>query len=200
MIFFSKNGYIHNIYQSAGKISMAINAINSLSARYSGYAQIDVEHEEIKKKLMALGQNVSGNKAIDKSRLEQAQKEQELENAQKTASEQSKSNTAIASTEEETEPDEFISLLSQIYVSKTGDVEADYRSAINELRSRFLTETSSSELSFLRNIKDNLDRIMSQLGYSTTSIASSEMSGATALGEMNKVMMLSAGGFSSSGK
>ena len=180
---------------------MAVNALLGIPSGYSGYAQIDTEHEEIKKKLIALGQNVSGNKSIDKSRLEQAQKAQELENAQKMASEQFKTTANISSTEEaEEEPDEFVSLLTQINVSKTGDVENDYRSAINELRSRFMSETSSAELSSLRNIKDNLDRIMAQLGYSTISIATSEMSGATALGEMNKVMMLSAGSFASSGK
>jgi len=180
---------------------MAINALTGLSSFYYSYAQIDVEHEEIKKKLRALGQIATGNKAIDRARLEQAKKEQELENAQKTASEQTKTTENVSSTEEEAEePDEFVALLSAIYVSKTGDIEDDYRSAINELRTRFMTETNQSELSYLRNIKDNLDRIMSSLGYSTTSIAASEMSGASALGEMNKVMMLSAGSFSTSGK
>lgn len=180
---------------------MAINAILGLSSNYYSNVQVDVEYEEIKKKLIALGLTASGNKAIDKSKLEQAQKEQELENAQKTASEQSKTTANVSSTEsEDEESDEFVSLLTRIHVSKTGDVEDDYRSAINELRSRFLTETSQSELSSLRNIKDNLDRIMAQLGYSTTSIAASEMSGATAISEMNKVMMLSAGSFSTSGK
>ncbi len=182
---------------------MSINAILGLSAGFSsGALQVDTEYEEIKKKLVALGLSASGNKAIDKAKLEQAQRERELENAQKTASEQSKSTNNVSTTTatEENEPDEFVSLLTQIHVTKTGDVENDYRSAINELRSRFLEETSPAELSQLRSVKDSLDRIMASLGYSTTSIAASEMSGASAMAEMNKVMMLSAGSFSSSRK
>ncbi len=179
---------------------MAINALLGLSSGYFGYARIDIEYEEIKKKLTALGLSASGNKAIDKAKLEQAQKEMELENAQKTASEQGKTTDNVSSTEEEEESDEFLYLLNEIYVSRTGDIEDDYRRAINELRERFMSETSQAELSHLRSIKDDLDRIMYGLGYSIISISASEMNGATAIGEMNKVMMLGAGSFSSSGK
>lgn len=182
---------------------MSINAINGLSSGYAGASQVDTEYEEIKKKLMALGVTPSGNKTVDKVKLEQAQRESELENAQKTASEQAKPTNNVSMTEEpaeEEESDEFVSYLTQINVSQTGDVENDYRNAINELRSRFLAETDPSELSQLRTVKDGLDRIMASLGYSTISIAASEMSGATAKGEQNKVMMLNPGGFSTSGK
>ena len=180
---------------------MAINALLGLSSGYFGYARIDIEYEEIKKKLTALGLSASGNKAIDKAKLEQAQKEMELENAQKTASEQGKTTDKVSSAdEEEEESDEFLYLLNEIYVSRTGDIEDDYRRAINELRERFMSETSQAELSHLRSIKDDLDRIMYGLGYSIISISASEMNGAAAIGEMNKVMMLGAGSFSSSGK
>ena len=52
---------------------MAVNAISSIYSGYYSYTQIDVEYDEIKKKLAALGIESSGNKAIDKLKLEEAE-------------------------------------------------------------------------------------------------------------------------------
>ncbi len=180
---------------------MAVNAISSIYSGYYSYTQIDVEYDEIKKKLAALGIESSGNKAIDKLKLEEAEKTQELEKAQKTATEQAtKTGQGVSETDEETQNEEFTTILNELYVNQTGNIEDDYRSAINALRERFLAETNQAELSYLRNLKDNLDKIMQGLGYSTIAIDSAEMTGASAMSALNKVMLVNAGGFSSSGK
>ena len=179
---------------------MAVNSISSIYSGYYAYARVDAEHDEIKKKLAALGIDASGNKAIDKVKLEEAQKYQALESAQKTAAEQASKTGQGVSEPDETQNEEFTYILNELYVTQTGNIEDDYRTAINALRERFMTETNQAELSHLRNLKDNLDKIMQGLGYSTVTIASSEMTGASAMSAMNKVMLVSAGGFSSSGK
>lgn len=180
---------------------MVVSAISAFSGRYS-FLQIDIEHEEIKKKLYALGVTPSGAKSVDKAKLEVAQKEKELEETQ-IIEQQTKSTEQVAFTttlKPLDENSELISILQQLGITQTDDLEDDYRKAINVLRNRFMNETNMIELTRLRDLKSDLDRIASEYGYSTISIASSEMTGASALGEMNKVMMLQAGSFSTSGK
>ena len=69
-------------------------AINAISGNYLGgisYTRIDSEHEEIKRLLLALGLEVTGQKSVDKARLSQAQLEKEIEATQKaTEDEKSK--------------------------------------------------------------------------------------------------------------
>ena len=181
---------------------MVVSAISAFSSRYA-FLQIDTEYDEIKRRLIALGVMPSGTKSVDKIKLEGAQREKALEEAQKTTAEQSKvSEEAAFSTTLKPldENSELISILQQLGITQTDDLEDDYRKAINVLRNRFMNESSMIELSRLRDLKSDLDRIASEYGYSTISIASSEMTGASALGEMNKVMMLQAGSFSTSGK
>lgn len=182
---------------------MVVSAISTFSGRYS-YVVLDVEHEEIKKKLSSLGLIATGSKIVDKARLEEAQKEKELEESQKAASEQTKATTEEVQTPSITdkisEDNNLAYILRELGVHQTNDIEIDYRNAVNALRTLFMSETNMSELSHLRKLKFDLDKIMAGYGYSTTSIASSEMTGATAIAEMNKVLMLKGGNFSSSGK
>ena len=180
---------------------MVVGAISAFSGRYS-FLQIDVEHEEIKRKLYALGITPTGAKSVDKTKLETAQKEKELEETLKT-SEQTKSTEEAAFTstlKPLNENSELISILQELGIIQTEDLEEDYRKAINVLRNRFMNESNMIELTRLRDLKTDLDRIASEYGYSTISIATSEMTGASALSEMNKVMMLQAGSVSTSGK
>ena len=181
---------------------MVVSAISAFSNVYSTYTQIDVEHEEIKKKLRAMGLEVTGRKTVDKSTLEHAQKEKELEGAQKTASEQSQTTTQTTPTltDKISEDNELRYILNQLGVTPTEDLDKDYRNAIKAFQNLFRTETDMAELSHLRKMKFDLDKIVSAYGFSTIGIAASEMSGATALAEMNKVMMLKGGSFNSSGK
>ena len=181
---------------------MVVNAISGFSSRYA-FLQIDTEYDEIKKRLMSLGITPSGAKSVDKTRLEAAIKEQELEASQNVTTERIKSTNEAAFTtnlKPLDENSELISILNQLGLPQTDDLKEDYRKAINVLRSRFINETNMIELTRLRDLKSDLDRIATEYGYSTISIATSEMTGATALAEMNKVMMLQAGSFSSSGK
>lgn len=181
---------------------MVVSAISAFSGRYS-FLQVDVEYEEIKRKLYALGVTPSGTKSVDKIRLEGAQREQELKETQQLEEEQSKveEEPAFSSTLKPLDENtELITILQNLGITQTDDLEDDYRKAINVLRNRFMNETSMIELSRLREMKSDLDRIASEYGYSTISIATSEMTGASALSEMNKVMMLQAGSFSTSGK
>lgn len=176
-------------------------AINAISDNYLGgisYTRIDSEHEEIKRLLLALGLEVTGQKSVDKARLSQAQLEKEIEATQK-ATEDEKSKAKEKTGEEEIST-EFGVILKYLNIRETENVQTDYRNAINELRTRFLTETDQAELTYLRNLKLKLDVIMQGLGYSTQVIGASEMTGASALGEMNKVMMLSGTGLNASGK
>lgn len=181
---------------------MVVSAISAFSSRYA-FLQIDTEYDEIKRRLIALGVTPSGVKSVDKIKLEGAERERALEESQKVNSEQPKVSEEAAFTttlkplEENTE---LSVILQQLGITQTDDLEDDYRKAINVLRSRFMNETSMMELTRLRDLKSDLDRIVTDYGYSTISIASSEMTGASALGEMNKVMMLQAGSFSTSGK
>lgn len=182
---------------------MVVNAISAFSGGYS-YLQIDTEYDEIKRRLMALGVTPSGRKSVDKIKLEGAEKERALEATQRTTTEQVKSTADEAAFTSTLKPlnehTELISILQQLGIAPTDDLKEDYRKAINVLRSRFMNESSMIELTRLKDLKSDLDRIASEYGYSVISIASSEMTGASALGEMNKVMMLQAGSFSTSGK
>ena len=179
---------------------MVVSAISAFSSAYYTYTQIDVEHEEIKKKLRALGLGVTGSKTVDKSTLEYAQKAKELEETQKTASEQAQTTVQTSITDKISEDNELRYILTQLGVKPTDDLDADYRNAIKAFRAKFSTETDLAELSHLRKLKFDLDKIMAGDGYSTIALASSEMSGATALAEQNKVLMLKGGSFNSSGK
>lgn len=181
---------------------MVVSAISGFSSRYS-FLQIDTEYDEIKRRMLSLGITPSEAKSVDKSRLEYALKEKELEESQKVVSEQTKSTEEAAFTtylKPIEQNSELISILHQLGLPQTDDLKEDYRKAINILRSRFMNESSMIEIARLRDLKTDLDRIASQYGYSTISIATSEMTGATTLGETNKVMMLQAGSFSASGK
>ena len=181
---------------------MVISAISGFSSRYA-YLQIDTEYDEIKRKLLSLGVSPTGTKSVDKIKLEGALKERELEEAQK-ASQQVKSTSEDAAFSTTLKPldknTELSVILQQLGITQTDNLEDDYRKAVNILKTKFLNETSMIELSRLKDLKSDLDRIASEYGYSTISIAASEMIGASALGEMNKVMMLQAGSFSTSGK
>ncbi len=181
---------------------MVVSAILGFSGRYA-FLQIDTEYDEIKRRLIALGVTPSGSKSVDKIKLEGAQRERALEESQKATSEQSKVSeeaafsTTLKPLEENTE---LSIILQRLGITQTDDLENDYRKAINALRNRFMNETSMIEIARLRDLKTDLDRIVTEYGYSTFSIASSEMTGASALGEMNKVMMPQSGSFSTSGK
>ena len=164
---------------------MSVNAISALTSAYTVYA-IDYEHEEIKRRLASLGIKSSGSKAVDKTRLETAQKEQEIEMAKKTS--QAAKHAEAEKKAEET--DGFINILRELHVSVTGDTEKDYKNAVNMIKLLLRTETRESHIDRLDTLKQNLDKIMANLGYATTSIPASEMKGATAVGELNKVMMV----------
>ena len=182
---------------------MVVSAISAFSSRYA-YLQIDAEHDEIKRRLLALGVTPTGSKSVDKIKLEGAERERELEATQKANANQSTKveeeaafSTTLIPLNKNTE---LSIILQQLGITQTDNLEDDYRKAINALRTRFMNEKSMIELTMLRDLKSDLDRIVTDYGYSTISIASSEMTGASALGEMNKVMMLQAGSFSTSGK
>ena len=181
---------------------MVISAISGFSSKYA-YLQIDTEYDEIKRKLLSLGVTPTGTKSVDKIKLEGALKERELEEAQKASqqtkatSEEAEFSTSLKPLSENTE---LSTILQQLGITQTDNLENDYRNAINALRIRFMNESSMIELARLRDLKSDLDRIATEYGYSTTSISASEMTGASALSEMNKVMMLQAGSFSTSGK
>ena len=181
---------------------MVVSAISAFSSRYA-FLQIDTEYDEIKRLLLSLGITPSGAKSVDKMKLEATLREKELEASQSVNSRQIKSTEEAAFTtnlKPLDENSELISILNQLGLPQTDDLKEDYRKAINVLRSRFMNESNMIELARLRDLKSDLDRIASEYGYSTISIATSEMTGAMALGEMNKVMMLQAGSFSASGK
>lgn len=181
---------------------MAINAISGLFGSSYSTKQIDTEYEEIKKQLMAMGLEPSGSKTADKVKLNQAIKEKELEEAQKANSSSTISNAA--QTEETEETDEltetYKNILTELGVTQTDDVEYDYDQAIKQIESKLKEAADPYEQSRLLSLKSRLDYEVNSMGYSVQSLSSSAMTGATAMGEMNKQMLVSSGSFNSSGK
>ena len=80
---------------------MAINAITAFNFS-SSFKPIDLEFEEIKRKLMSLGKTPSGRKATDRAMLDVVLKEMELD---KTNNISSKNTTEKTNADENKSPE-----------------------------------------------------------------------------------------------
>lgn len=167
---------------------MSVNAISAISA-FVPYLP-DTEYDSIKLRLTAMGLPISGIKSIDKANLERAQKEQAEDKAAEVA--QSKSSSASKkAAASETENATFRSILNELGVTPTKDIEYDYRKAVNAIRVKLSTEENDFNINRLNNLKDQMDVIMVNLGYSPISISMSEKIGASTVSDLNKTMMVS---------
>ncbi len=176
---------------------MAISAIMSYT---TAYPQVDLEYEEIKKKLYALGLIPSGSKSADKTKLIGAEKERELEKAQ-AASQSQKANSASGTNgASQAQQEEFSQILTYLGIIASDKPDYDYKQAVKKIDSYIQNATDPSERKYYLTMKRSLDTAIMAMGYTTQALSAGNMTGATALGDMNKQMLVSSGGFSSSGK
>lgn len=180
---------------------MAINAVTGIFG--SSYIQpVDLEYEEIKKQLIAMGLQPSGSKNTDKAKLREAIMEKELEASQKANG--STSTTASTQTTQPEETDKitqkYKDVLIELGITQTDDVKFDYDQAVKKIEYRLRTTTDEYERRHLLQLKSDIDYEVNAMGYSIQTLSSSAMTGATAMGDMNKQMLVSSGSFNSSGK
>ncbi len=146
-----------------------------------------------------MGLEVSNNKAIDKATLKTAQSEQAL-GLNKT-DETSSSQQPAPTTEEKTEPTQtYKNVLTTLGITQTDDIEHDYDQAVKALEYKLRNATDASDKQVLLQLKSTLDYEVNLMGFSVQNLSSTAMTGATAMGNLNKQMLVMAGGFSASGK
>ena len=169
---------------------MSIDSVSTSSASGSSYGMSinDAEYEKIKKKLAALGISSSGDKATDKAKLEKFENEmkaqQEKETQEKSETEKAQSAAGSASV-----PAEWQTILAQVGISSTGDIETDYNKALNIVQEKLATAQTESDKEKYRSLKNQLDAFVSQ-NSAAPAAANTAKVGSSSLADLNKLLLL----------
>lgn len=165
---------------------MSINSISAATSYYS-FSSNSSEDELIKKKLIALGIAPTGNSSVDKSLLQRAEKAQSS-NESKSVSASKPQKSQMAGSPPPI-PSEWQSLMNQLGITPTGDLDKDYKKAITEVKLRIANAKTEPEKDKYRSLQTQIDNFVANNQNSTASAATA-MVGASMLSEMNKISLL----------
>lgn len=149
---------------SSSMMSMYVPSAGTTSA-------VDYEYELIKQQLAAMGIASTGDKNIDKAKLETAKSVQEMMQTQST------SNTRQSIP--------FEDIMNTLNIAVTGDLDKDYDTTIDKLDYEISMAYSDEEKEYYKALKSEVE---SQ--YNSSKRDSISFSGATQLASMNKYMLL----------
>jgi len=155
---------------------MSISSLNSASAGAASFysKSTDTEYEEIKKKLQELGIEPTGNKEVDKAKLQKAEKEEAKQK------EQEKKQNGQGEP-----PPELLSILNQLGLQPSGDIKTDCSNAESAIASKIDAAENENDKAKYQNLKTDLE----QFKANDPTINSSIMLGASALANLNRKMI-----------
>ena len=168
---------------------MSIDSVSSASASgASSAASVDSEYEQIKKKLAALGISSSGDKATDKAKLEKFESEMKAQQ-EKEAQKDNEAQKAQAASGAAQVPAEWQTLLSQVGITSSGDIDTDYNKALSIVQEKLATTQTESDKEKYRSLKSQLDSFVTQ-NSATSAAANTAKVGSSSLAELNKQLLL----------
>lgn len=151
-------------------------SISSLNSATSGYYSptVDSEYEKIKKKLLELGIEPTGNKEVDKAKLQKAEKE--IEKNKEREKKQSGHGEP---------PQELMRILNQLGLQPSGDIKTDCNNAENVITAKLDTAKNADDKEKYQNLKTDLEEFKAN----DPTINSAIMLGASALANLNRKMI-----------
>lgn len=149
---------------SSSMMSMYVPSAGTTSA-------VDYEYELIKQQLAAMGIAPTGDKSIDKAKLETAKRVQEM------------MQTQSASNTRQSIP--FEDIMNTLNISVTGDLDKDYDTTIDKLDYEITMAYSDDEKEYYKALKAEVE-----VQYNSSKRDSISFSGASQLASMNKYMLL----------
>lgn len=115
----------------------------------------DAEYERIKKKLAALGIASSGDKATDKAKLEKFENEMKARQ-EKEAQKDNEAQKAQAASGSASVPAEWQTILAQVGISSSGDIDTDYNKALSIVQEKLATAQTEADKEKYRSLKISL--------------------------------------------
>lgn len=169
---------------------MSIDSISASSSSGSSYTMStnDAEYERIKKKLAALGIASSGDKATDKAKLEKFESEMKAQQEKETQK-NDEAQKAQAASGSASVPAEWQTILAQVGISSSGDIDTDYNKALSIVQEKLATAQTEADKEKYRSLKNQLDAFVSQ-NSAAPAAANTAKVGSSSLAELNKQLLL----------
>lgn len=153
-------------------ISPISSSMMSMYVPSAGTTQaVDYEYELIKQQLAAMGIATTGDKSIDKAKLETAKRVKEM------------MQTQSATNTRQSIP--FEDIMNTLNISVTGDLDKDYDTTIDKLDYEITMAYSDDEKEYYKALKAEVE-----VQYNSSKRDSISFSGASQLASMNKYMLL----------
>ena len=169
---------------------MSIDSISTSSSSGSSYTMStnDAEYERIKKKLAALGIASSGDKATDKAKLEKFESEMKTQQEKETQK-NDEAQKAQAASGSASVPAEWQTILAQVGISSSGDIDTDYNKALSIVQEKLATAQTEADKEKYRSLKNQLDAFVSQTPAAEAASNTAKV-GSSSLAALNNQFLL----------